>query len=171
MSAGGHQQLTATVPAGEATAWYHPAGINKASPTSMTTVQAAGCRAASSDEHWQWCGDADHAGSAPKSAPDAGGSNTTVLRPLSTVRILWLSSQCGADDVAPVRNDALTNCRGPLMRRLDSLTATSTVSRRRGIASTPSPRPRQVQVHFLLSVTDRATTTDLRNRTRRARAA
>ena len=45
-------------------------------------------------------GDADHAGSAPKSAPDDGGSSTTVLRPLSTVRILWLSSQSGAEDVA-----------------------------------------------------------------------
>ena len=101
MSAGGHQQFTATVPAGEETAWYHPAGINKASPTSIVTVTAWGCRAASSDEHWQWYGDADHAGSAPKSAPDEGGSNTTVLRPLNTVRILWLSSQCGAEDVGP----------------------------------------------------------------------
>ena len=101
MSAGGHQQLTATVPAGEATAWYHPAGINKASPTSIVTVTAEGCRAASADDAEQWCGDADHAGSAPKSAPDEGGSNTTVLRPLNTVRTLWLSSQCGAEDVAP----------------------------------------------------------------------
>ena len=67
----------------------------------MITVRAEGCRAASSDEHWQWCGDADHAGSAPKSAPDEGGSSSTVLRPLDTVRILWLSSQCGAEDVSP----------------------------------------------------------------------
>ena len=101
MSAGGHQQFAATVPDMEETAWYQPAGMSNASPTSTTTVQAAGCRAASADDAEQWCGEADHAGSAPKSAPDEGGTNSTVLRPLNTVRILWLSSQCGAEDVGP----------------------------------------------------------------------
>ena len=67
----------------------------------MMTVRAAGCLSISTEDAEQWCGEADHAGSAPRSAPDEGGSSTTVLRPLNTVKTLWLSSQCGAEDVAP----------------------------------------------------------------------
>ena len=50
---------------------------------------------------------------------------------------------------------ASRNCLCTFTRRVDSLTATSTASRRCGLMKTPSPRPRHVQVHFLLRATDR----------------
>ena len=45
--------------------------------------------------------------------------------------------------------------RDSLTRRANSLTATSTASRRRCLVKTPSTRPRHVQGHFLLRATDR----------------
>ena len=55
-------------------------------------------------------------------------------------RIVWWSS-CTVIR-PPLRGTTSQNCRSSLTRRVDSLTATSTTSKRRGLVKTPLPRPR-----------------------------